>query len=57
MVWEKGKPLTINGRGEQTRDFIYVEDVAGANLKATQRATNETYNIGTGRERLLSTNW
>lgn len=29
----EGKPLTVYGDGEQTRDFIYVEDVVEANIK------------------------
>lgn len=36
--------------GEQTRDFIYVEDVARANLLALNDNTNRVYNIGTGSE-------
>ncbi|RJQ34494.1 NAD-dependent epimerase/dehydratase family protein [Candidatus Parcubacteria bacterium] len=30
----KGEPIKINGSGEQTRDFIFVEDVARANAAA-----------------------
>lgn len=45
-----GKTLDIQGDGEQTRDFIYVTDVAEANLKAatTKQATGEVFNIATG---------
>lgn len=43
------KPLIIYGNGEQTRDFIYVFDVAQANyLGATFPNVGGTYNIGTG---------
>lgn len=42
------KPITIFGDGEQTRDFIYVEDVARANLAALESGATGTYNIGTG---------
>ncbi len=38
----------INGSGEQERDFVYVGDVAKANLLALARGDGATYNIGTG---------
>jgi len=42
---------TINGSGEQTRDYVYVEDVARANVLALEsEAPNGAYNIGTGVE-------
>lgn len=44
-----GKPPVIHGDGEQTRDFVYVEDVAKANLVALESRATGTYNIGTGR--------
>ncbi len=44
----QGKPLTIYGDGEQTRDFIYVEDVAEANVKALESEVSGVYNIGSG---------
>lgn len=44
----KGEKPIIYGDGEQTRDFIYVEDVAAANLAALTRGDNEILNIGTG---------
>ena len=47
-----GKPLTIFGDGEQTRDFVFVEDIVKANiLAATQpAAVGEIFNIATGQE-------
>ena len=46
-----GEPLTIFGDGEQTMDFIYVDDVARANiLAATVPLTDRVYNVGTGTE-------
>lgn len=45
----EGKEFLIYGTGEQTRDFIYVEDVARANLAALDGEPG-TYNIGTGEQ-------
>ena len=45
-----GKAPTIFGDGKQTRDFVYVEDVARANLLATDASTSGLANIGTGVE-------
>jgi UDP-glucose 4-epimerase len=44
-----GESSTIYGDGEQTRDFVYVSDVARANL-AGLNAPCGSYNIGTSRE-------
>lgn len=42
-----GKPLPVYGRGNQIRDWLYVEDHARALVKvATQGLIGETYNIG-----------
>lgn len=44
-----GQTLTIHGDGEQTRDFVYVADVAAANVLALKDATpGGVFNIGTG---------
>ncbi|SFB93345.1 UDP-glucose 4-epimerase [Halobiforma haloterrestris] len=44
-----GEPITIQGDGEQTRDFVHVTDVVRANLAAaTTDAVGEAYNVGTG---------
>jgi UDP-glucose 4-epimerase len=42
--------ITIFWDGEQTRDYVYVEDVARANLLALTAADNATLCIGTGEE-------
>jgi UDP-glucose 4-epimerase len=43
-----GQPVTINGDGTQQRDFVYVGDVARANLLALTRGDNGIFNLGTG---------
>ena len=45
----KGEPVTINGTGKQSRDFVYVSDVVRANLIATENGTGGIYNIGTAK--------
>ena len=45
-----GKPCTIYGDGEQTRDYIYVGDVARANVAAVNTRFCGALNIGTGVE-------
>jgi dTDP-glucose 4,6-dehydratase len=43
----EGKPLPIYGKGDQIRDWLYVEDHARALYKVvTKGATGETYNVG-----------
>lgn len=45
------KPAVINGNGKQTRDYVYVTDVANANLLAfSTDHKREIFNIGTGIE-------
>ena len=39
--------LTIYGSGRQTRDFVYVDDVVGANLAAMDSQACGVYNVGT----------
>ena len=46
-----GRESTINGTGGQTRDYVYVEDVARANVLALEdEAPSGAYNVGTGIE-------
>lgn len=53
----EGKPLTIFGDGEQTRDYVFVRDVARANVLASTAAVSRgdrldvpAFNIATGTE-------
>lgn len=50
-----GRPLTVFGTGEQTRDYVYVGDVAAAvaraalgELPAARELDTRAYNVGTG---------
>lgn len=50
----EGRPPLIFGSGEQTMDFVYVEDIARANvLAATADVTDEVFNIASGTETSL----
>lgn len=41
-----GKPLTIFGEGDQFRQFIYISDLAAANVAAlNEKAKNQIYNV------------
>lgn len=45
----EGRAPVINGDGEYVRDYVYVEDVAEANLLALRPgAAGGTFNVGTG---------
>ena len=51
--WMRGEPLTIQGTGEQKRDFVHVYDVAYANLRAFESTNSEAragdvINVGRG---------
>lgn len=43
-----GLPVVIYGDGEQTRDFVYVDDVVQAFILAMDGGVEERFNIGTG---------
>ena len=46
----RGEPVTVNGDGKQTRDYVFVGDVARMSLLALERDATGPVNIGTGRE-------
>ena len=46
----KSKHPTINGNGKQTRDYVFVKDVAKAALQAVQTPVTGIFNIGTSVE-------
>jgi UDP-glucose 4-epimerase len=52
---QSGEPLTIFGDGEQTRDYVFVEDVVSANMLASNLELGQgtgldarAFNVGTG---------
>ena len=45
-----GEEPIVNGTGEQARDYVYVGDVARANVLALDRGSGRMYHIGTGVE-------
>ena len=48
----RGEPITIHGDGEQTRDFVYIDDVVNAwrRVLDTPRSAGAVLNVGSGRE-------
>lgn len=51
----EGKPPLIFGDGKQTMDFVYVEDIARANLLAAQSPLSDTvFNVASGVETSLN---
>ena len=49
-----GQAPIIFGQGTQSFDFIYVDDVAAANLRAMESdVTDEAFNVGSGEERSI----
>lgn len=48
---KSGQPPVIFGDGTQSFDFIYVEDIAAANIAAMKsQVTDEVFNVGSGTE-------
>jgi UDP-N-acetylglucosamine/UDP-N-acetyl-alpha-D-glucosaminouronate 4-epimerase len=54
----RGEPVAINGDGETSRDFCFIENVVQANLLAattpTREALGQVYNIGSGHKTTLN---
>lgn len=50
-----GEKVTINGSGDQQRDFVYVGDLAQASVLALNKGDSGTYNIGTGKGTSINT--
>lgn len=46
----EGQRVRVNGTGEQTRDYVFVEDVVRANVAAAELDLRGIFNVGTGVE-------
>jgi UDP-glucose 4-epimerase len=44
----RGVQPVINGSGQQERDYVYVDDVARANVLALTGGDNQAFNLGSG---------
>ncbi len=47
--------LTIYGNGEQTRDFIFVDDIANAIILGVEKRLNGVFNISTNKQNSVNT--
>ncbi|MCJ7743500.1 MAG: NAD-dependent epimerase/dehydratase family protein, partial [Dehalococcoidales bacterium] len=45
----RGLDITINGNGEQERDFVHVSDIVQANLLDMEQSGSRVYNLGSGK--------
>ncbi len=45
---QAGLPIVIHGSGQQSRDFVHVDDVVSAVLMAAAAKANGTWNVATG---------
>ena len=45
-----GEPITIFGDGNQTRDYVFIDDVVHAFVQAADRGPGKLVNVGTGLE-------
>ena len=62
VIWKfiesirSSKKPVIYGDGKQSRDFVYVKDVAAASILSMERGVpGETYNVGSGRSTAFNT--
>ena len=48
------KPLTVEGDGKQTSDFVHIDDIVQGTLLAWERNEPGVYNLGSGQETSVS---
>ena len=51
----RSDPVVIHGDGGQTRDFVFVGDIAYANVLAVESSVSGTFNVSTGSETDVNT--
>ncbi len=53
----RGEPVVVYGDGEQTRDFVFVDDVVDAFVRAARRGAGLVCNVGTSRRTSVNELW
>ena len=54
---DEGSAASVTGDGRQTRDFIYIDDVVDALVRAGERSTGLLINVGTGVQTSIRDLW
>jgi len=54
---ERGEPPVFDGDGRQTRDFVFIDDVVDAFVRASERSSGLLINIGTGTQTSIRDLW
>lgn len=54
---DSGTAPTIDGDGRQTRDFVYIDDVVDALIRAADRSGGLMINVGTGEQTSIRQLW
>ncbi len=54
---DEGSAAKVTGDGRQTRDFIYIDDVVDALVRAGERSTGLLINVGTGVQTSIRELW
>lgn len=54
---EAGRPPEFHGDGRQTRDFVFIDDVIDALVRAADRSSGLLINVGTGQQTAVRDLW
>jgi len=54
---DAGRPPVFHGDGRQTRDFVFIDDVVDALVRAADRSSGLLINVGTGQQTALRDLW